>query len=324
MRALKSLSQNSEKYKELQQLGWLTPQFLSLISESELIFLLDLKADSEIQEQAHQILQQIKTQESINTLSNNFSSVPTWALSTKVSNLDDILDNNGICAGQITMVYGKFRSGKSQLSHQLCVSAYEKFQHQLPQKIALFIDTEGTFRPERIRQMTSASSLPIDDILNRILVFQVRNLSEYNLIMDKIEGVIQEYNIKFIAIDSLTKLYRLEMAKEDSVYFRTNGNLIKNLKKLSLWARQYNLPVLITSQVTAALKNIYFFNVLPIMNSTLNIFIKECLLLGEDEQITALQENQGRRYAHLINGQNKPESIRQFKITQNGLEDFYL
>lgn len=67
----------------------------------------------------------------------------------------------------------------------------------------------------------------------------------------------------------------------------------------------------------------YFFNIVPVLATTMNLYIKNWIMLAEDEIITAMPENAGRRVAHVINSQTKKEQNAQFIITEHGLEDYF-
>ena len=70
-------------------------------------------------------------------------------LSTGSSNLDKLL-GNGVETGSITEIFGEFRTGKTQLCHTLCVTCQLPIEQGGGAGMAMYIDTEGTFRPERL------------------------------------------------------------------------------------------------------------------------------------------------------------------------------
>lgn len=56
----------------------------------------------------------------------------------------------GIETGSITEMFGEFRTGKTQLCHTLCVTCQLGMQQGGGEGKAMYIDTEGTFRPQRL------------------------------------------------------------------------------------------------------------------------------------------------------------------------------
>jgi DNA repair protein RAD51 len=91
-------------------------------------------------------------------------------ISTGSKELDSLLDG-GIETGSITELFGEFRTGKTQLCHQLCVTCQLPFNQGGGEGKALFIDTEGTFRPERCLAIAERYGLNGEDVLGTRLVF---------------------------------------------------------------------------------------------------------------------------------------------------------
>ena len=193
----------------------------------------------------------------------------------------------------------------------------------LPPIVALFIDTEGTFRPERIEHMSIGLDLSADRVLQNISVIHIQSVNEFELLIPKLEELISTKQIKLVVIDSLTSIFRLELAKPDIANSKTINQLMKLGKKFLEWTNQFNVAIVCTSQITSAMSKTFFFDVIPVLATILNQFFKQSVFLAENEEVTASMENKGRRYAHLINGQKKKESIAQFIITEQGIRDFY-
>ena len=88
-------------------------------------------------------------------------------ITTGSSDLDTLL-KGGFEAGSITEMYGEFRTGKTQLCHTLCVTC------QLPTKdgggagMAMYIDTEGTFRPERLVPIAERYGLDAQQVMDNV------------------------------------------------------------------------------------------------------------------------------------------------------------
>ena len=104
------------------------------------------------------------------------------------------LIGGGIETQSITEVFGEFGSGKSQISHELAVTV------QLPEELGgldgecVFVDTENTFRPERIRQIAEGFELDSEEVLSRIHVARAFNSAHQILMVDKINELIQSGN----------------------------------------------------------------------------------------------------------------------------------
>jgi RecA/RadA recombinase len=321
VRFFQNVDLNLEKYQKIKENGLLNPQFLGLLTKAELITIFGISSTEKNIENLNEVMKKLK--KAISIQEEKVVKKAKWTLSTGSQNLNQLFDQQGLLSGEITLLYGAFRTGKSQLAHQCVFEVYTKFKDDLPQKFALFIDTENTFRPERIRQMASAHHIDPNEILNHIDIISTSTLSEFSLVFPKIEALIEENQIKFIVIDSLTKIFRLEIAKNEKKISAIIAELSKILMKLNIWARRYNIPILVTSQVSASMNSTHFFKVVPILATTLNTYIKLWILLGEDEQLSALAENTGVRYAHLINSQTSKEQIAKFRITTDGIQDWF-
>ncbi len=162
----------------------------------------------------------------------------------------DALLGGGLETQAITECYGAYGSGKTQLAHQLAVNA------QLPEEKGglngnvLFIDTENTFRPERIEQMAKAIGLDPKETLKRIFVGRAYNSDHQILLVEKAKDVIKEKNIRLIIIDSLTSHFRSEYVGRGSLATRQQ-KLNQHLHTLQKIADSFNCVVYITNQVMA-------------------------------------------------------------------------
>ncbi|WP_457558114.1 hypothetical protein [Candidatus Harpocratesius sp.] len=256
-----------------------------------------------------------------------------WVLPTNILFLDRFfyLNNNstkGIISKNILMLYGKARSGKSQICHQLPVELYKKFKkssynQEIQDKTTIFIDTEGTFRPGRIKEIAKAQDLDGNQILNKIISVKAQNYVTFNLMLKKIQEILELHSIKLLIIDSLTRVYRLEMAKDPSRTAFVISNLAQNLKQIQKWADNFNLIVCLTSQVTSRFEESYFFDITPVLATTLNRFVKNWILLGVNEEEIELSSIKGLRYAHIVNSEIHQETIEKFIITPQGVQNFY-
>ena len=123
-------------------------------------------------------------------------------LTTGSNNLDDLLEG-GIEPGAVTELFGEYRTGKTQIAHQLCVNVQESYEKNGLEGSALYIDTEGTFRPERIIQMALSRDLDYNDILKNIIIGRAYNSDHQILLAKEAPKIIGERNIKLIIVDSL-------------------------------------------------------------------------------------------------------------------------
>jgi len=168
-------------------------------------------------------------------------------ITTGSKNLDALL-GGGIETQAITEMYGPFGSGKSQIAFQLSVNV------QLPEDKGgmngncLFIDTENTFRPNRIIQLAEGLELDTDKVLKNIFVARAYNSDHQMFLVEKATDMIEEKNIKLIIIDSLTSHFRSDYMGRGELAPRQQ-KLNKHLHALQRLADAHNLAVYVTNQV---------------------------------------------------------------------------
>ncbi len=165
-------------------------------------------------------------------------------------NLDTLL-TGGIETQAVTEFYGEFGSGKTQICHVLCVSAQMPAEDNGLTGEVLYIDTESTFRPERIVQIAKARDMDVDAILQRIHVAKIYNSSHLELIVRAMGSLIQQNNIKLVIVDSIISLHRAEFVGRGTLSERQQklNGVMHRLRRI---AEIYNVAVVITNQVQAS------------------------------------------------------------------------
>ena len=172
-------------------------------------------------------------------------------ITTGSKNLNDLLGGKGVETKAITEIYGAFGSGKTQLGLSLAVHVQLPREQGGANGKAVFIDTEGTFRPERIRQIAEGMGANADKVLKNILVARAFNSDHQILLVDKINEMIKDGEpIRLVIIDSLTAHFRAEFAGRGQLADRQQ-KLNRYLHSLMKMAEQHNLAVYVTNQVMA-------------------------------------------------------------------------
>lgn len=223
------------------------------------------------------------------------------------------LIGGGIETQAMTEVFGEFGSGKSQISHELAVTV------QLPPEQGglngecVFIDTENTFRPERIDQIAAGFELDREEVLQNIHVARAFNSSHQILMADKINELIQRgNNVKLVIVDSLMAHFRAEYVGRESLAVRQQ-KLNQHLHSLQQIANTYNVAVFITNQVQAKPDSFFGSPTKAIGGhvlghaSTYRIWLKKGLA--------------GKRIARLVDSPHLPEGECVFKISNEGIID---
>ncbi len=114
----------------------------------------------------------------------------------------DALLGGGFESSAITECYGEFGSGKTQIGHVLAVNVIKED----PEATVVYIDTENTFRPERIKELAEGAELDPDETLKRIMVAKAYNSDHQMLLAEKVEDLIKKQGLKvrLLVVDSLT------------------------------------------------------------------------------------------------------------------------
>ncbi len=160
----------------------------------------------------------------------------------------DALLGGGFETGCITECFGQYGSSKTQLAHQLCVNVCKMD----PNATAVYIDTESTFRPERIIDFAKGAGLDPDETLKRIKIARAYNSDHQMLLAEKVEDLMKKQNldVRLVVVDSLTAHFRAEFVGRGTLADRQQ-KLNKHMHVLSRLASTNNLCVYVTNQVMA-------------------------------------------------------------------------
>lgn len=171
-------------------------------------------------------------------------------ITTGSANLDDLLAG-GIETQAVTEFYGEFGSGKTQICHTLCVTTQTpRDQGGLGAKV-VYIDTENTFRPERIAEIARARGHDTDAILEGIIVAKAFNSSHQELIVGELGAQVRNFGVRLIVVDSAVAHYRAEFLGRGTLSDRQQ-RLNRFMHSLVRTAEVYNLAVVVTNQVQSS------------------------------------------------------------------------
>lgn len=154
----------------------------------------------------------------------------------------------GIESGSITEAFGEFRCGKTQLSHTLCVTAQLPLDSGGGNGRVAFIDTENTFRPERIQEICTRFDLNSDDVLDNILVARAYTSEHQADLLDHVAARMAADRFALLIVDSATALFRVDYTGRGELATRQQ-KLNQFMSSLTKIAEQFNVAVWITNQV---------------------------------------------------------------------------
>ena len=171
-------------------------------------------------------------------------------VTTGCKDVDTILEG-GLEAGSITEIYGEYRCGKTQFCHTLCVTCQLPIDQGGGEGKALYIDTEGTFRPQRLAQIAERFNLNPNDVLDNVAYARAHNVDHQSQLLVAAASMMAEARFAVIIVDSATALYRSEFQGRGELSVR-QVHLGRFLRALQRLADEYGVAVVVTNQVVAA------------------------------------------------------------------------
>ncbi|MBN1280384.1 MAG: DNA repair and recombination protein RadA [Candidatus Thermoplasmatota archaeon] len=234
------------------------------------------------------------------------------AITTGSKTFDELMGGKGFDSQAITELFGEFGSGKTQLAHQLCVNVQQPKDKGGLDGHAFYIDTENTFRPDRIIQMAEAYDLDADDVLSKIHVARAYNSSHQMLLVDKVMELSKEFSPRLLVVDSLTSQFRAEYVGRGALADRQQ-KLNKHMHDLLRWSDLNNGVVVVTNQVAAKPDAFFGDPTRPIgghivgHTATFRIYLRK--------------SKGGKRIARLIDSPHLPEGEAVFSVSEVGIRD---
>ena len=237
-------------------------------------------------------------------------------LTTGSKSFDELL-GGGLETQAMSEFYGEFGSGKTQIAHQLAVNV------QLPEETGglngsvIMIDTENTFRPERIKQMAEGAELDYEEVLKNIHVARAYNSNHQILLVEKAGELADELKdtekpVRLLIIDSATAHFRSEYVGRGTLADRQQ-KINKHLHDALRFGDLNNAVVMITNQVMVRPDAFFGDPTRPIgghvvgHTATFRLYLRKSK--GE------------KRIAKLVDSPNLPEAEAVYTVTKAGIGD---
>lgn len=171
-------------------------------------------------------------------------------ITTGCRDVDDILEG-GMESGSITELYGEYRTGKTQICHTLAVTCQMPLANGGAEGKAMYIDTENTFRPQRLQQIAEKFGLDAENVLDNVAYAQAHTCEAQDDLIKVAAGMMSESRFAIIIVDSATALFRTEFTGRGELAPRQNqlGRFLRNLGRL---ASQFGVAVVVTNQVVVS------------------------------------------------------------------------
>jgi len=230
---------------------------------------------------------------------------------TGSSKLDGILGGR-IETQAMTELIGEYGAGKTQLCLTLCVTAQQPKEKGGLEGTVLFIDSEGTFSPERVYEIAENRGLDPQQVLNNIIVARVYSSDHQVFIGENLFKICPNEGVKLVIVDSIISHFRGEFVGRENLAERQQ-KLNKHLHSLIRLAEAYNLAVVVTNQVQS--------NPNPYSGGLERPAGGHVMAHACTHRIMIQKGGKNVRKARVIDSPYLPEADAKFTITEKGIED---
>ncbi|XP_075223979.1 RAD51 recombinase homolog spn-A [Lycorma delicatula] len=235
-------------------------------------------------------------------------------LTTGSKELDRLL-GGGIETGSITEIFGEFRTGKTQICHTLAVTCQLPIDQNGGEGKCLYVDTEGTFRPERLLAVAERYKLIGSDVLDNVAYARAYNTDHQTQLLIQASAMMAESRYALLIVDSAMALYRTDYSGRGELSAR-QMHLARFLRMLLRLADEFGVAVVITNQVVAQVDGAAMFTADPKKPVGGNIMAHA--------STTRLYLRKGRgetRICKIYDSPCLPETEAMFAINADGIGD---
>lgn len=236
------------------------------------------------------------------------------SVSTGSKELDKLLEG-GIETGAITEMFGEFRTGKTQLCHTLAVTCQLPLDQGGGEGKALYIDTDGTFRPNRLVQIAERFGLDGNDVLDNVAYARAYNSDHQIALLEQASGMMAENRYALLIVDSATSLFRTDYSGRGELSAR-QMKLAQFMRRLQRISDEFGVACVITNQVVASVDGAMSFVKDPSKPIGGNIIAHA--------STTRLRFRKGRgntRVCQVYASATVPEADAVFALTDSGVGD---
>jgi len=297
--------------KKLDNAGFRTPESIAVCSPDELTKIAHISIG-----EAEQLLEKIRGELSI---------IPKTAeelydeerkrgkITTNSVELDTML-NGGIWTKEITEFAGSYSAGKTQLCFQLSITTQLPLEDGGLEGEVFFLDTEGTFSPQRVAEMAVGQGLEPRKFLKGITVARAFDSNHQMDIVRKFITMMEkeEKKYKLLIIDSFATHFRSDYTGKNRLMARQQ-NIMQHASTLANIAQMFDMAVVVTNQVMASIDDLAAGATQPALG----------LAWAHRPQTRLfLRKSRGSgRIARLFDSPRYPEKEVVFYVTEGGISD---
>lgn len=213
--------------------------------------------------------------------------------------------------GIVTMIAGSPGSGKTNMSILAACSQAKKGNK------VIFIDTEGGFSSDRVKQIVGEN---YEEILKNILLITPADFNEQQKVFKTLNNYLKKEQISLIVVDGMAMLYRLELGDArqdgDNTIREVNLEVARQMKLLAEISKNQQIPVVVTNQVYMGYLSEEDWK--KGMEREVNI-VGGDLLQYWCKCIIELRNEKGKRRAILKKHRSQPEKEMGFEIRNEGI-----
>jgi DNA repair protein RadB len=213
--------------------------------------------------------------------------------------------NGGIPPQSVTLIYGEPETGKTTLAMQCAANC------AMQNLKTLFVDCDNTFSPKRLSQVASGK---FEEIADRIILMKPVDFREQTVVIDRISEYTAK-NFGLIVIDTLTSLYRAEVAESSGKAFGPNRELNRQIAILSQTAKTQKMPIVITSQVHSVFDDSYV-SVAPVATRVLKFWADTIIDMKPTENPQTIKAALEKTH------EKAQEATCHLRIDETGIHDY--
>ncbi len=309
VKSLEDLGLSSSLVRKLSEAGYKTLESLAIANVNELASVVGIPVAtvSKIVNRAREVLGlRFKT-----ALELKRERMKLGRITTCSKRLDELL-GGGVETKTITEFFGEFGSGKTNICHQLSVNVQLPRERGGLEGKALYIDTEGTFRWERIEAMARGLGLDPDKVMDNIIWARALSSDHQMLLVDEAMTMIPKENIKLIVVDSVMSHFRAEYPGRENLALRQQ-KLNRHLHQLARIADLYDVAVVVTNQVMAR-PDVFYGDPTQAVGG-------HVLAHAPGVRVQLRKSRGNKRIARIVDAPHLPEGEAIFVITDVGIRD---
>jgi meiotic recombination protein DMC1 len=312
---LQSQGINVADLKKLKGAGICTTRGLKMITKKKLCNIKGL-SEAKVDKIKEAMMKMSSSSGFVTALQASMNRRAVFKLSTGSQEFDKLL-GGGVESMSITECFGEFRTGKTQISHTLCVTTQMPGPNGYTGGKVVYLDTENTFRPDRLRPIADRFNLDQEAVLDNVIYARAYTSEQQMEYLDMIAAKMnEEPNVfKLLIVDSIMALFRVDFSGRGELADRQQ-HLAQMMSRLQKISEEYNVTVFITNQMTADPGAALSFVADPKKPIGGNILAHA--------STTRLYLRKGRgetRVAKIYDSPDLPESEATFAITNGGIND---